>query len=134
MQLVIQARHFPVTEAIRRHIERRLDFLARPQFQQVRRVLVRMSDINGPRGGDDKQCQINVSLPGQTSIVIAETRSDLYRAIDRAAHRVSHTVNRKLGRLHNRKRFRSPAPLYTEDSEQPSTESTPDQNRYEGEV
>ena len=122
MQLVIQARHFPLTEAIRRHIEKRLDFLARPRFQHVKPVLVSMADINGPRGGDDKQCQIRVSLPGQPSIVIEETRSDLYGAIDRAAHRVSNTVNRKLGRLRHRKRYRSPVPVDPEGNEQTTTE------------
>ena len=125
MQLVIQSRHFTLTEAIRRHIERRFAFLARPQFQQIKRVLVRMSDVNGPRGGEDKQCQINVSLPGRPSIVIEETRADLYGAIDRAAHRVSQTVNRKLGRLHHRKRFRSPAAISEEGTEQPPAQSAP---------
>ena len=125
MQLVIQSRHFTLTEAIRRHIERRLAFLAHPHFQQIKRVLVRMSDVNGPRGGEDKQCQIHVSLPGRPSIVIEETRADLYGAVDRAAHRVSQTVNRKLGRLHNRKRFRSLAALDEEVTEQSPTQSAP---------
>lgn len=109
MLLVIQARHFDLTEAIRQHVEKRLAFLDRSHLRQVRQVQVRLSDVNGPRGGDDKQCQINVRLPGQPSLVIEETRSDLYGAIDRATQRVSHTINRKLGRLKRRKRFRANA-------------------------
>lgn len=109
MVLVIQARHFDLTEAIRHHVEKRLGFLDRSHLRQIRRVLVRLSDVNGPRGGDDKQCQISVQLPGQSSVVIEETRSDLYGAIDRATRRVNHTINRRLGRLKNRKRLRASA-------------------------
>ena len=107
MQLVIQARHFDLTEAIRKHVEKRLGFLDRSHLSHVKQVLVRLSDINGPRGGDDKQCQINVHLPGEPSVVIEETRSDLYTAIDRATQRVSHAINRRLGKRKTRKRLRA---------------------------
>lgn len=107
MQLVIQARHFDLTESIRQHVEKRLGFLGRSHLSQVKQVLVRLSDINGPRGGDDKQCQINVHLPGEPAVVIEETRSDLYGAIDRASQRVSHAISRRLGKRKSRKRLRA---------------------------
>ncbi|MEZ5542380.1 MAG: HPF/RaiA family ribosome-associated protein [Pseudomonadota bacterium] len=109
MQIEIQARDFPLTPALRTHTERRLAFALSKCYRHVRRILVRLSDINGPRGGDDKRCQLEVQLPGQ-AVVVVDTGSDLYRAISRAASRAGQTVVRRLGRRRDSKRLRLPAP------------------------
>lgn len=106
MQIEIQTRKFSLTRALRGHVERRLGFVAHARYDNIKRVLVRLSGINGPRGGKDKCCLIQVELPGQPDIVIEDTRSDLYAAIDRAAQRVSRTVGRRLRRQIHRSRGR----------------------------
>ena len=98
MQIEIHARKFPLTQALRGHIERRLRFALIARYDQIRRILVRLSGINGSRGGNGKCCQIQVLLPGQADVVIADIQSDLYVAISRAADRASRTVTRRLGR------------------------------------
>lgn len=107
MQIQIQARDFPLTEALGAHIERRINFVLSSRFDQIRRIEVRLSDINGPRGGLDKRCQIQISLPRMRDIVIEDTETDLYVAIDRAVDRAGRTVNRRLKRqfFKNRKLF-----------------------------
>jgi len=107
MQIDIQARDFSLTQALRNHVERRLSFALSTRYDRIKRVLVRLSDINGPRGGNDKCCHLHVVLPGQADVVIADTQSNLYAAIDRAADRASRAVSRKLARLHRSKRGRS---------------------------
>jgi putative sigma-54 modulation protein len=57
-----------------------------------------LKDINGPRGGVDKLCQVRLTLPRLRDIVIEDTQADLYVAIDRAADRASRTLNRRLAR------------------------------------
>ncbi|MFQ5488034.1 MAG: hypothetical protein ACE5ET_06285, partial [Gammaproteobacteria bacterium] len=59
---------------------------------------VRVSDINGPRGGADKCCQIQVILSHVPNVIIKDTETDLYVAIDRAADRAGRTVGRRLAR------------------------------------
>ena len=108
MQIDIQARHFSLTEALRDYIERRLAFALSTRSDHIKHIMVRLSDINGPRGGNDKCCQLHVVLPGQADVVIEDTQSDLYIAIDRATDRAWHTVSRKLARLHDYKRSRTP--------------------------
>ena len=55
MQIEIHAHDFLLTEGLRAHVERRFQF-AMSRFQNyVLRVSVRLSDINGPRGGVDKR-------------------------------------------------------------------------------
>jgi ribosomal subunit interface protein len=108
MQIEIQARNFTLTHAMRMHIERRLGFALGTCYRHVKRILVRLSDINGPRGGNDKRCQLEVILPGQ-AVVVEDTEADLYFAINRAASRASRTVKRQLRRRRDIARLHTPA-------------------------
>jgi ribosomal subunit interface protein len=104
MRIEIQARNFSLTNALRNHIQRRLGSALSARADHIQRVQVRLSDINGPRGGDDKCCLIQITLPRMADVVIENTEDNLYNAIDRAAERVSRTLTRKLGRQRNIKR------------------------------
>jgi ribosomal subunit interface protein len=119
MQIEIQARNFSLTEALRIHIQRRLGFALSTRFEHIKRIMVRLSDINGPRGGNDKCCHIQVVLPGQADVVIEDTESNLYVAIDRAADRASRTVTRRLGRLRDKGRPRTRTDTSINDTIQP---------------
>lgn len=109
MQIEIQARDFSMTRPLREHVERRLGYALGTCYRHVGRILVRLSDINGPRGGDDKRCHIEVTLPGQAAVVVEDTEADLYVAINRAASRASRTVLRRLGRRRDISRAHSPS-------------------------
>ena len=98
MQIDIQARNFQLTNALRGHVERRLGFALSTREDHIQRINVRLSDINGPRGGEDKLCHIQVVLPHLADVVIEDTEEDLYAAIDRAADRTGRTVGRRLTR------------------------------------
>ncbi len=97
MQIEIQARNFSMTRALRAHIERRLEFALSTCYRHVKRILVRLSDVNGPRGGNDKRCHLEVLLPGQV-VVVEDTEADLYLAINRAASRAGRSAVRQLRR------------------------------------
>lgn len=98
MQIDIQARSFSLTEALREHVTRRLSFALSTSDEHIQRVLVRLSDINGPRGGEDKQCHIQIVLAHQPDVVIEDIETNMYRAIDRAADRAGRTLGRRLSR------------------------------------
>jgi len=106
MQIEIVARGFPLTDAMRAYVNRRLEFSLSVRHSHIKCVVVRLSDTNGPRGGSDKCCRIQVVVPGQADIVVQDTESDLYAAIDRATDRVSRTVARRLDRHRNFNRNR----------------------------
>ncbi|WP_455222861.1 HPF/RaiA family ribosome-associated protein [Kaarinaea lacus] len=115
MQIEIQARNFPLTQAMRDHVERRLGFALSTRHEHIQRILVRLSDINGPRGGHDKCCHIQVVLPQLADVIVEDTESNLYAAIDRAADRASRTVARKLARQRDKTKRSLP------DNTQPSS-------------
>ncbi|MFQ5546003.1 MAG: HPF/RaiA family ribosome-associated protein [Acidiferrobacterales bacterium] len=98
MEIDIQARNFSLTDALRAHVERRLRFALARNADHIQRVVVRLSDINGPRGGADKCCHIQVVLRHLPEVVTQDTEADLYVAIYRALDRAGRTVARGLAR------------------------------------
>jgi len=98
MQMHIQARNFSLTDALRSHAERRLRFALACCNDRIQRVVMRLSDINGPRGGADKRCHLQVTMAGLADVVIEDIEADLYVAIDRATDRAGRTVVRQIDR------------------------------------
>ena len=98
MQIDIQARDFSLSDALRGHAQRRLRSALTCCDEHIQRVAMRLSDINGPRGGEDKRCHLQVVLAGLPDVVIEDTEADLYVAIDRATDRAGRTVVRKIDR------------------------------------
>ena len=106
MNIVIQSRGFAVTTAMRQHIERRVLFALGWADYQVKKVEVRLSDLNGPRGGEDKLCQIQILATGVPQVVIQDVEDDVYVAIDRAADRAGHALARRLEKIREHRHSR----------------------------
>ena len=98
MEIDIQARNFSLTDALRTHVRRRLGFALARTADHIQRVVVRLSDINGPRGGANTCCHVQVVLRHLPEVVIQDTEADLYVAIYRALDRAGRTVARRLAR------------------------------------
>lgn len=98
MQMDIQSHGFSLTDGIRGYVMKHLAYALAHGDESIMRVIVRLSDINGPRGGDDKRCLIEVRIRAAPAVVIEDTEADLYRAIDRAAERAGRTLARRLAR------------------------------------
>jgi putative sigma-54 modulation protein len=98
MQLDIQSRGFTLTSGILNYTKQRLRFALHRNDSYIMRIRIRLADINGPRGGVDKRCLIELALAGQSNIVIEDVETDLYLAIDRASERCMRTLFRRLER------------------------------------
>lgn len=98
MQIQIQAHGFTLTQGLVDHIERRIAQSLAHIRDDIRKVAVRLSDINGPRGGNDKRCVVQISLHGHKGVVAKDIHGDMYLAISHAAFRAAHTVKKLLGR------------------------------------
>jgi len=99
MDVQMFAQEFTLTPSLREHLEHRLRFAFARTRNQVGRIVVRLRDLNGPRGGRDKVCQVNVSIPGRPEVVIQEVQENMYNAIDfalkRAAYRAMRLIMKK---------------------------------------
>lgn len=106
MNVEIRSQGFNMSEALERYAERRLGFALRKFAKEIGRVTVRLSDLNGPRGGADKRCQITASLPPSPAVTLQAVEADPYAAIDRAAARLERALARSMGRTRESRRRR----------------------------
>ena len=98
MNIDIQSQGFPLTSALSDHAKRRLRFVLTRRSDRIQRVIVHLGDRNGPRGGIDKFCRIQVYLVDAQVAVIKDIGLDMYAVIDRAADRVGRVVGKHLER------------------------------------
>lgn len=89
---------YELGDELRDYIERRLAFALGRIGDRVDSVMVRLSDVNGPRGGVDKRCLIAVALRPRGVVRIEDSGHDPFALVARAARRVGQTVHRALGR------------------------------------
>lgn len=98
MKVEIRTYDLELTEDLQAHAEKRLRFGLDWARHDVHKVMLRFSDINGSRGGNDKLCQLRIPLSGMRDVVIEHTDADLRIAIDRAIDRAARTLERRLSR------------------------------------
>jgi hypothetical protein len=81
--------------ALLRRVERRVRTALRRFAAHIRAVRVQLADVNGPRGGVDKECTIAIRLDAPRRLLLIEdTDSQFGVAADRAADRAGHAVAR----------------------------------------
>ena len=100
MELEVRGRNLSLSEPIEALVERRFAFALGRFSNEIRRVDVKLADINGPRGGVDKLCKVEVTLAHGGRVRAQSTELLARDAIDRAAERVGRRLSRKLGRAH----------------------------------
>ena len=104
MKITFHSKGFFFGDVAREYVEHRLGF-ALGRFQNsVRRITVHVEDLNGPRGGIDKNCRLQIYLNGVRGPVMMSVKErTITAAIDIAADRARHTVARTLNRRSNRR-------------------------------
>ncbi len=95
MRTDIRGYHLTISDALRTHIERRLHFALSRFGARILHVTVQLEDVNGPRGGVDKQCRIVVALAGAGHLRVEVLDSEYMSAVDRAADRIQRVVARE---------------------------------------
>ena len=100
----IQARNFTLTEAIKTNTEKKLEPMLHHFGDRILKVVVHLSDDNGPKGGIDKHCHIHVEMKKLPTVVIEDSEENLYAAIDLATHRAERSVRKTLEKVQTKAR------------------------------
>lgn len=66
--------------------------------QRLKQVYVYIQDINGPRGGVDKQCRCVLHLRRMPPVVIQDQDEDTYALVHRVANRAAYALSQKTER------------------------------------
>jgi putative sigma-54 modulation protein len=113
MQIVIQARGFDLSAGMREHVERRLHFALDWAQHHVSRVVRQPVRPQRPTRRRGQALPHGLPLAGLAEVLIDDTESDLYVAIDRAADRAGRTLARRLARQREHRHDSSPARVWT---------------------
>ncbi|PRD64569.1 HPF/RaiA family ribosome-associated protein [Malikia granosa] len=100
MNVLIESSRSGEPQAWRQQVEQRVRSVLHRLQGQVQQARVSLRDINGPKGGVDKQCQIMLTTAGYGQLVIVSKAEDAQGALNQALQRATHS----LARLWQRKR------------------------------
>ncbi|WP_428386591.1 HPF/RaiA family ribosome-associated protein [Mucisphaera sp.] len=98
MNVDVHALNIDRSETLVQHARDRISAALERFSRRVSRVRVRLSDKNGPRGGSDMHCQMQVDVMGCGLVIVEQTDTDVYQAVDQAAERMKRTVRRAINK------------------------------------
>jgi hypothetical protein len=93
MQVLFEARS-PEAHALQGMAVRRTRFVMRRLHWMVQRARVHLDDVNGPRGGIDKRCRIELRAPAGRPVVVTSIATDWRCALDAALVRAVRALTR----------------------------------------
>ena len=98
MNISIRTQHFDVSQAIQGFVRNKVESALARFRDEVLSVDVFLSDINGPKGGQDKRVIIRIQLR-RHQVAVESLHNDLYIAISKGSSKVRRVVRRKLSKL-----------------------------------
>jgi putative sigma-54 modulation protein len=104
MQIHISGREVKPSNRLREHIQRRLNFALQRFAPHIRTLHVQVRDLNGPRGGVDKSCQLKIFFISGATRVLEERAPSAYLAIDSLVDKAATSIARRLQRKHDHHR------------------------------
>lgn len=106
MKMTIHSNGIEVDTLLREHIERRTLLSLSRLSERISRIEIYLSDLNGPRGGVDKYCKIEVHLTNLPAAVLDDLDSDVQRLIDRGLARITRLIAKRLERSRELQKLR----------------------------
>jgi putative sigma-54 modulation protein len=81
------------------HVTQRAHWALDQLAEKINRIEVRLTDINGPRGGIDKRCRILVFFNQGEPLLVQTHGAHIGHVIDHSFERIGRAVRKRLGCL-----------------------------------
>ena len=94
MNILIESSRSGEAQVWRQQVEQRVRLALRRLQGQVQQARISLRDINGPRGGVDKQCQILLTTADHGQLIIVSRAEHVQGALNQALQRTTHTLTR----------------------------------------
>ncbi len=91
--------HGITSDALNEHAMERLTHALNQHEDRVASINLQFRDVNGPKGGNDKEVKVIIGLRGSGDVIIEERGADAYAVISTLADRVKNAVGRKLDKV-----------------------------------
>ena len=96
MNITSRTQGFELSSAIDAFVTEELGLTLQRYSEEIVSVNVFMKDINGPKGGVDKQVVLRIQMRGRQQITLQTARDSLYAAIRISAKRAKRAVRRSV--------------------------------------
>jgi putative sigma-54 modulation protein len=96
MKINIQSRQVELDKDIEAHIQRKLKLAFSRVEHNITSIYISLSDVTSKIGLSNTHCHLQIGIIDMPDMVIEDTQSDLYFAIDRVLQKASHSLTRKL--------------------------------------
>lgn len=94
----VRMRWLDFSPALQWYARRRLELALRRFASRIRGATVQIADGNGPRGGDDKVCDVEILLHPSGSLQASASAADAYQSVARAVRRARAVVRGHVSR------------------------------------
>jgi putative sigma-54 modulation protein len=96
MRLRLAARGVELSTELKDYVRLRIHFSLGRFAGKIRSLSIRLADVNGPRGGVDKACDIRVDVGLRQQVAVRERQASVYAAVAFALDRAERAVQRQL--------------------------------------
>ena len=94
IEFMIRAGQADTVDRLREYAAHRLSFALRRFERRIRRITVRIADVNGPKRGVDSQCSMSVDLIDGGQIFVKAISAWPFAAVSQAASRLTKVLRR----------------------------------------
>ncbi len=101
MKIDIQAKQLKLGQTFKHNIKVKIRRLFQHSIEHIDHINITVADINGPKGGEDKVCKINVSVGGMPNILVSAREASAYKAVTQAIRKASASLNRQRQKARN---------------------------------
>jgi putative sigma-54 modulation protein len=95
IEFLIRAGQADTVDTLREYAVHRLSFALRRFERRIRRITVRIADVNGPKRGVDSRCSLSVDLIDGRQIFVNAISAWPFAAVSQAASRLSRVLRRR---------------------------------------
>jgi hypothetical protein len=98
MRITVNNKQSQISESAIQHAMSRIETAFSKLRGEVISVELLVEDVNGPRGGIDKKCQIVVNLRKMASVAVSVEKATFSKAISQTISRARRAASRKVQR------------------------------------
>lgn len=98
MQMQLRVVGVEVSSSFRSEVLARVERQLQRFMHEIESVVIRIEDLNGPKGGVDKRCRVTLRGKGFTSLTLEDRSQSARAALDLALDRLVYTLRRTIDR------------------------------------
>lgn len=110
MKIDIRSNNVQIGSAFKSRVKDKIRRLFLRSGSKIENVVISLSDVNGPKGGLDKQCKIQLKIDGAGSILTSSRHQSVYQAFAASMRKAGIALSRTQEKARSIKR----TPLVTQ--------------------